>query len=217
MAIDTDAALDHKEKSSFIEVRAHKCILTARADYFKAHFRNSSSSDVSVSFRKPVDGAIQVDECFSEKVVRLMLEFLYTNRILSLSRISTADLLSLLHLSDQWLLRDLKRYVEHELIKSHMDVNSVAKMYCVTEDFHADRLKRACIDFITDNIREVAGNAAFSDVMKHYPTLLIPVLKKAADLIPEQPIHKKQRTSDHSGTSTPGGGAVSSPVPDSDL
>eukprot|EP00957_Ditylum_brightwellii_P106478 8123218-Ditylum_brightwellii.AAC.1 len=67
--------------------------------------------------------------------------------------------------------------------------------------------------------------------MKHYPHLCIPVLKAAADLIPE-PAHKKARTGDHSGSggggaggsgtaaggSSGGGGAgcSSSPVPDSD-
>jgi hypothetical protein len=94
-----------------------------------------------------------------------------------------------------------------------MDVNTVARMYCVTDDFHADRLARACIDYIMDNIREVTGNKEFQEEMKHYPHLCIPVLKAAADLIPEQPVHKKQRTNDH-GSSTPGGGAVSSPVPE---
>ena len=97
-----------------------------------------------------------------------------------------------------------------------MDVNNVARMYCVTDDFRADRLARACIDYIMDNIREVTGNVAFQEEMKHYPHLCIPVLKAAADLIPEQSNHKKMRASDHIGVSTPGGG-VSSPVPDSDM
>lgn len=201
-------------KSTYIEVCAHKCILTARADFFKAHFRKSSPLDSTVSFRQPKDGAVKVDPCFSEKVIRYMLEFIYTNRIQSIGDVSTDDLLLLLHLSDLWGIRDLKRLVEHELVRSHMDVNNVARMYCVTDDYHADRLARACIDYIMDNIREVTGNVAFQEEMKHYPHLCIPVLKAAANLIPEQSNHKKMRTNEHD--STPGG-AVSSPVPDSDM
>lgn len=201
-------------KNQIIEVRAHKSILTARAEYFKAHFRKASSSENKVAFREPMNGAIQVDACFSEKIIRLMLEFIYTNRIKAISDLSTDELLSLLHLSDLWVLRDLKRLVEHELIRCHMDVNTVARMYCVTDDFHAERLARACIDYIMDNIREVTGNKEFQEEMKHYPHLCIPVLKAAADLIPEQSIHKKQRTSEMNSSSTPVGGAVSSPVPE---
>eukprot|EP00979_Chaetoceros_neogracilis_P001468 scaffold253_cov267-Chaetoceros_neogracile.AAC.1 len=214
MTVDTDPNQKIPEtKSVMVEVRAHKCILTARAEYFKAHFRKSSSSDSKIAFREPIDGAIKVDSSFSERTIRFMLEFVYTNRIQCISEVSTDEFLSLLHLSDLWVLRDLKRLVEHELIRCHMDVNTVARMYCVTDDFHADRLARACIDYIMDNIREVTGNKEFQEEMKHYPHLCIPVLKAAADLIPEQPVHKKQRTNDH-GSSTPGGGAVSSPVPE---
>ena len=55
-----------------------------------------------------------------------------------------------------------------------------------------------------------------------HPDLCIPVLKAAADLIPE-PAHKKARTSGASDLGKPdtpgagtGGGLTSSPVPDSD-
>jgi len=49
----------------------------------------------------------------------------------------------------------------------------------------------------------------------------VPVLKAAADLIPDGPAHKKQRTNDlhSSGGGTPSSAAAayrSSPVPDSD-
>merc|ERR1712014_199541 len=97
-----------------------------------------------------------------------------------------------------------------------MQVTSVARMYCATEDFHAHRLSKACIDFIMANIRQVTGNATFQEEMKNYPHLCIPVLKAAADMIPEGPAHKKQRTGDVSyKTSTPTA-TGSSPVPDSD-
>jgi hypothetical protein len=85
-------------------------------------------------------------------------------------------------------------------------------MYCATEDYNAHRLQKACIDFIMANIRQVTLNATFQEEMKSYPHLCIPVLKAAADLIPEGPVHKKQRTE----ASTPTAGISSSPVPDSD-
>ena len=78
-----------------------------------------------------------------------------------------------------------------------------------------------------DNYREVTGSVAFQEEMKHHPSLCIPVLKAAADLIPEQPASKKQRTGVSGGTNDLGktdagaaggaGGLASSPVPDSDI
>jgi speckle-type POZ protein len=188
-------------------VRAHRAILTARGEYFRALFHKDR-------FLEGKTRAIDVDPVFTYSHVRYVLEFLYTNRIQDIGDISTDDLLCLLHLSDRWMLRDLKRVVEHELIH-HMSLDTVARMYGATEDFHAQRLARACIEFIMGNLRQLAGNPAFEEDMKNYPLLCIPVLKAAADLIPDGPPHKKQRLLD-THTASSGSHLGSSPVPDSD-
>lgn len=223
--MDTDVEKEAADDSNMVEIRAHKCILTARTDYFKALFRKGASASgdktTRVAFRESDECTINVDATFSPQHIRCMLEFIYTNRIQALRAITTDDLLCILHLSDKWLLRDLKRLVEHELIRNHMSVHTVARMYGATEDFNAQRLSRACIEFIMANLRQVTGNTSFEEEMKNYPHLCIPVLKAAADLIPEGPVHKKQRTDHGTGgaTSTPNASAAalgSSPVPDSD-
>ena len=208
---------DTSGSGDMVEIKAHKAILTARGDYFKALFRKGVTSadgiNTGISFRESREGIIEVDQVFTPLQIRYTLEFLYTNRLAPIKTISTDDLLCLLSLSDKWCLRDFKRLVEHELIRNHMSVTTVARMYCATEDFNAMRLSNACIDFIMNNIRQVTGNAAFQEEMKNYPHLCIPVLKAAADLIPEGPVHKKQRTE----SNTPAGaGIASSPVPDVD-
>lgn len=209
-----DETMEH-----MIEIRAHKCILTARAEYFKALFRKgatpSGGANSGIAFRESSECTIRVDPEFAFYHINHTLEFLYTNRICDIANISTDDLLTLLHLADKWLLRDLKRIVEHELIRNHMEVGTVARMYCATEDFKAQRLSRACIDFIMSNIRQVTANATFQEEMKSYPHLCIPILKAAADLIPEGPLPKKLRT-DTGSTPSAGGMSNSSPVPDSD-
>lgn len=228
---------------NMIEIRAHKCILTARADYFKALFRTNNnnpkkeSAKPGTTFKESALCACQVEQIFTAEHVHYVLEFVYTNRIADLRSISTDDLLLLLHLADKWLLRDLKRLVEHELIREHISVHTVARLYGATEDFHASRLSQSCIDFIMNNLRQLAGNSDFEEEMKNYPHLCIPVLKAAADLIPNQhnshhghhhgPQHKKQRTDHHASASsaagTPSSAAAaaagqhsSSPVPDLD-
>jgi hypothetical protein len=216
---------DSDLSNKMIEIRAHKCVLTARTEYFKAFFRKHASASEGKSsrkgFKESEECRIQVDSNFTEGHIRYMLEFIYTNRIQEIRSISTDDLLSILHLSDKWLLRELKRLVEHELIRHHMTVHTVARMYGATEDFNAQRLSRACIEFIMANLRQVTGNTTFEEEMKNYPHLCIPVLKAAADLIPEGPVHKRQKTehssSIHASAVTSNAAALgSSPVPDSD-
>lgn len=233
MAVKAEPVTDDAD---LIEIRAHKCILTARADYFKALFRKSAGENSAGhrvgTFRESTECVIRVEPIFTPKIVRLMLEFVYTNRIECLQvstkingpsphSVTTDELLSLLHLADMWQLRDLKRLVEHELVQSHMTIATVARMYCATDDFRAKRLSQSCLEFIMENYREVTGSLAFQEEMKHYPNLCIPVLKAAADLIPE-PAQKKQRTSGASdlGKADMAGNSAamaSSPVPDSDI
>ena len=222
-SMDTDK---DEESDNTIKIHAHKCILTARTDYFKALFRKGITSEdegTTMGFRESRESTVNVDSTFTPSHIRYMLEFIYTNRIQEIRKISTDDLLCILHLSDKWLLRDLKRLVEHELIRNHMSVHTVARMYGATEDFNAGRLSKACVEFIMANLRQVTENTTFEEEMKNYPHLCIPVLKAAANLIPEGPAHKKQRTEHSHGTSasasTPTAstaGLGSSPVPDSD-
>lgn len=215
-SMETDGEGDTKSENTIVKIKAHKCILTARTDYFKSLFRTNASSENKsdpVAFRESETCTIKVDPLFSPQHITDMLEFIYTNRIVKIREIKCDDLLAMLHLSDMWLLRDLKRLIEHDLIRYHMTVANVAKMYGATEDFNAQRLSRACIEFIMANLRQVTGNTTFEEEMKNYPHLCIPVLKAAADMIPEGPAHKKQRTEYKSSNQTASG---SSPVPDSD-
>jgi hypothetical protein len=203
---------------SMIRIRAHKSVLTARAEYFKSFFRTNAASNTgsnanvsvvvgsdgsttiptmassNLAFKESKEATINVDSMFNELHIRATLEFIYTNRIASLHKLPTDDVLSILHLSDMWLLRDLKRICEHELIRSHLTVQTVARLYGATEAFNAKRLARACVEFIMSNLRHVTGSPEFLEEMKHFPHLMLPVLKAAADLIPEGPVHKKQRT-----------------------
>lgn len=219
-SMETEESEGDPEDTNTVKIRAHKCILTARTDYFKAFFRtNASVSEKNgdkVAFRESENCTIKVDPVFSPRHITFMLEFIYTNRIKKIRSIVTEDLLSMLHLSDMWLLRDLKRLIEHELIRHHMYVHTVARMYGATEDFNAQRLSRACIEFIMENLRQVTGNTTFEEEMKNYPHLCIPVLKAAADMMPEGPAHKKQRTGDISYKTSNPTATGSSPVPDSD-
>lgn len=202
---------EEETNTTEIRVKAHKCILTARTEFFKNMFNKTTS------FREATTSTVTVEPCFSETTIRRMLEFIYCNRIENLDCVEADEILSLLHLADKWQLRDMKRLCEHELIRSHLNIENVAKMYCAAAEYYGKRLHDACISFIMENIKEVAGNTSFLDEMRNYPDLCIPVLQAAAELVPE-PVHKKQRTEGLGASTAVGGstGCSSSPVPDSD-
>ena len=168
------------DKTNMIPIRAHRSVLTARADYFKKLFRSittrNSKNGKPKSNKEKCNGeldeyTIQVDPIFSELHIRYVLEFMYTNRLADVQNIDMEDMLSILHLSDQWNLRDLKRLVEHALLRDHMRVETVARLYGATERFSARRLCKACTEFIMANLRQLAGNAVFEEEMKNYPHL----------------------------------------------
>ena len=72
--VDAGGHAQRSQNDDMVEIRAHKCILTARGEYFKALFRKNC-------FREVEGGKIHVDRCFSPDTIRKMLEFIYCNRI----------------------------------------------------------------------------------------------------------------------------------------
>ena len=167
-----------------IRIRAHKSILTARGEYFKGLFRKGC-------WRESDEGVIQVGTEFNERTIRMMLEWVYTNRIRNFEECSAQDAMDLLRLSDKWLLRGLKKVCEFRLI-SLIQVSNCAKILCATHEFDAKRLQKATVKYIMENVKEVTLSKGFKEEMKAFPQLLIPLLTEAASLIPEQP-NKKQR------------------------
>jgi len=206
----SDSEHADKGEKSIVLIKAHKCIITGRSEYFRNMFSKTTS------FLESSTSTVNVDPTFTAATIRRMLEFLYCNRVETLSSASSEEILLLLNLSDQWQLRDLKRLCEHELIKT-MHVENVAKMYCRSSEYNAKRLTDACISFIMENIKDVTGNVSFQEEMRNFPALCIPVLQAAAELVPEN-VNKKQRTElmGGSGDRSSGAGCSSSPVPDSD-
>lgn len=158
------------------EIRAHKSILTARADYFKALFRTDT-------FLESEECVVTVEPEFTEQHVRSVLCFIYYNRVPRLDRASTEHLLALFQLADQWLLPSLKKLVEHEMVQ-HVADDTVARLYVACEDFGASSdnvLKTACVDYIRSHLKQLTNNPDFeAAIQRHSPALTMHILKRAA-------------------------------------
>lgn len=182
-----DAMSDDEEPTTHTtQIRAHKAILTARSEYFRALFRRDT-------FREGDHCIVNVDPQFSEKHVRFVLEYLYTNNIQGLRKQSTSELLVLLKLGDLWLLPGLKAKVENELTRAHITTRTVPRLYLVAS---TDRLREACIRFIKMNFMKIVDSAEMKSILAEFPDLCIPLLQATAEMIdvPHSPPSKKQRT-----------------------
>jgi hypothetical protein len=80
---NSSSSNNNNKKKKMVEIRAHKCILTARTDYFKALFRkcaaSSSSSSSSenkgnkIAFKESGECTIKVDPNFTPEHITYML------------------------------------------------------------------------------------------------------------------------------------------------
>jgi BTB/POZ domain len=218
---------DNQEAPAPTIIRAHKSILTARAEYFKALFRTNKSGIVGDSEQKKISGGftfreseestVTVSPPFTAKHIRVVLEFIYTNRVLKLQLLNTDDLLTLLVLADQWLLKALKGVLQFELRK-HITADAVARLYCVAQECNASVLAEHCMEYIRTHLRLLAHNPIFVTAMKDRPGLCLPILKAAADLVSDttahRPPHKKIKLTGI--LSTKGLTSSSQPVPDTE-
>jgi len=189
-----------------LEIRAHKCILTARSDYFKALFRSDT-------FRESEQCVVRVEAGFSESHVRSVLCFLYTNRVPRITQSSTEHLLALFQLADRWLLPSLKKMVERELV-NHVAAETVARLYSAAEDYGASGggglLKTACVEYIRSNLKKLTANPDFeAEIQRHSPALTLHILKRAAETSATQ--HHQHHSSRHTKKAR-----RTSPVPDAE-
>jgi BTB/POZ domain len=181
------------EQEEYTPLRAHKAIITAQSDYFKALFRKNAFIDGK-------ECIVRVDPAYSVRHVEAVLTYLYTTSTASLMNMTLANLLLLLQLADLWLLTNLKARIE-DILKEHIAVHTVTRLYVMAS---TTRLRSACLDFILRNLKKLADNTEMQQLMAQDPELFMPVLRAAADLvvIPHNNHHNHHHHNHHSSTSS---------------
>ncbi|OQR82349.1 hypothetical protein ACHHYP_16180 [Achlya hypogyna] len=150
------------------ELRAHKLILTTRCEVFHAMLRSDS-------MKESEDGVIVLrDDC--PDMVRRLLEFIYTNRVADLSSLSANQLIELLALAEQYLLRSMKELCE----VAAMDLVSndhCTKLLSAAERYNAPFLKDSCVKHIVENMQDIVDEDAFRQEIEQYPSLAFIIMK----------------------------------------
>eukprot|EP00968_Pinguiococcus_pyrenoidosus_P007590 scaffold510_cov242-Pinguiococcus_pyrenoidosus.AAC.7 len=159
-------------------IRAHKAILGARGEYFRAAFRKGG-------LRESSSNVVEIDGHVRPTVLR-MLEYIYTNRVAGLSKCNANEILHTLRLAEEFIIPGLKSICEVEA-KRQMNRENVVQMLFCSDKYDAEHLRCACMDFITQNSEEVVSNPTFQTELKAMPHLFIPILETLAQAANARP------------------------------
>ncbi|CEL93311.1 unnamed protein product [Vitrella brassicaformis CCMP3155] len=148
------------------EIHAHKAILVAQCEHFRAMF--------TTQMKESFESKVIIPE-WSYNSFMAMLEFLYTGRITDLSTDITGELLGL---ADHYTLDGLKQLCENILIHS-VEIDNVCNLLKQADQYQATDLKNHCLTYLIKNFDAVSKTTSFED-LKEKPSLLLEVTKQMA-------------------------------------
>jgi len=142
------------------KVYANKAILVARSEYFKVLFQGPFSDSKATEFH--VDEKISFD-CFVA-----VLDYIYTGEYPD-----RGDLMvELLGAADLFLLDDLKQVCESVIEENALEVENVTWLLETADRYDAPRLKRSCIDLISQKWNDFKNTTVLAELKRLSPQLL---------------------------------------------
>jgi len=149
-------------------IHAHKAILVAQCEHFRAMFTGGRFAESS-------QNEIEIPQ-WSHTAFLAMLEWLYTGH--TPRELSAAHLTEVLGLADHYTLDGLKHVCENVLVHS-VEIDNACALLRHADQFMAHELKRYCLAFILKNFDQVAYTQSFDELSK-MPVLLLEVTRAAA-------------------------------------
>jgi hypothetical protein len=142
-------------------VHAHKAILCARSEHFRAMFTSG--------MRESRESVIPYGGGWSRVAFVAMMEFLYTGSVRDLTPIVASDLMGL---ADHSAIDGLKALCETALMHS-IDASNVCTLILIAHRYSAAELKRSCMDFILKHHDSISLHDLAME-----PTLLIDITRE---------------------------------------
>ncbi|GLD95993.1 hypothetical protein PINS_up004671 [Pythium insidiosum] len=167
-------------------IRAHRLILMARCEIFHAMFRPGA-------MRESEDGIVRIAD-HSPEMVSKMLEFIYTNHVSDINKLSSSQLIDLIMLSEQYLLHPLKNLCE-VAARDILGVTNIGRFLCAAEKYNATYLREYCLMFFATHSAEVIEDESFRDELEACPSLALTILRAPGRSFsgPLEPICKRRR------------------------
>jgi hypothetical protein len=135
----TDFYLESSSKDWF---PCHRSILIARSDFFR--------SMLTMGWKESY-GQDGVSLPFTSRSVELVLEYLYSDRVLDMNKLATDSVLELLVVTDQLLLNGLRQICETELAQ-RVNLKEIAELAEFGHVYNAPHLFAYCLQFICFNL-----------------------------------------------------------------
>ncbi|KAK9875280.1 hypothetical protein WA026_007670 [Henosepilachna vigintioctopunctata] len=137
------------------EISAHKCILSARLEYFNSMF--------SIRWSNVEKSVISVP--YTGDLVEALLEFVYTDSTSYLSKKDSDFLLKLLVIADEYLLNELKDHCSFLLLTlTYLDLKNAVEILQFAHYYKANSLKQGVMKYIVDNMAYFLETQALNDL-----------------------------------------------------
>jgi len=149
-------------------IYAHKAILVAQCEHFRAMFSGGRFAESS-------QAEVEIPE-WSHVAFKAMLEWLYTGCMPR--ELSAAHLTELLSLADHYTLDGLKHVCENVLVHS-VEIENACALLRHADQYMASELKKYCLTYIIKNFDQVSYAQGF-DELTAQPTLLLEVTRGLA-------------------------------------
>ena len=122
------------------EFNVHKAILTARSSYFKVMFRPGGMSESTLD-------KITIER-HDKEIFRRMMEFIYTAEVSNLEECSASEIISLLEISNQYLLEELGNIAEVAACKI-VNQDNIGKFMLLCATYNTMQLRDVCKSFVS--------------------------------------------------------------------
>ena len=145
------------------KIYAHKAILVAQSEHFKAMFL--------AGMKETQETVVEIPDWTYSSYLH-MIEFLYTGNILNF----TVDIAGeVIGLADAYTLEGLKKMCENTLLHS-IDIENACELLILSHRYSAEELKKFCMAFVIKHFQQINRTPAF-ERLEQVPNLLIEVTR----------------------------------------
>lgn len=144
-----------------VEIPAHRAILSARAEYFSAMFREGGMLEST-------NGVVRTHH--DPNVFRRMLEFIYTNSVRDLATTPPNDIIALITLANEYLLDDLRVLCERAATRI-ISLDNITRLMLLSANHTGSGLREACLEFMRSHKQELLDDVSFRQEVEQSPEL----------------------------------------------
>jgi hypothetical protein len=144
------------------EVSAHKAILSARSEYFRAMFRKGGMAESNQSV---VEIGGHDKQTFTK-----MLEHIYADTVVSLDTCSPNDVMTLLQMANEFCLDELQCLCEHAASRV-LSFDNIGRFMLMSSKYGASELRDACKKYVREHGTTLRSDDKFRLEIEEFPQL----------------------------------------------